>query len=75
MVLYVFHISDKKYGKHRIGLHRDDGLACSEYTSGYQAEIIRKVFIKIFKENFDLSITCEIVIHYISTFILTTLQI
>ena len=49
----------EKYGKHRIGLNRDDGLACFGYTSGPQADRIRKDFIKIFKEDFDLSITCE----------------
>ena len=54
--IYVF---GEKYGKHRISLYRDDGLACFRYTSGPQADRIRKDFIKIFKENFDLSITCE----------------
>ena len=45
--------------KHRIGLYRDDGLACFGDTSGPQADRIRKDFIKIFKENFDFSITSE----------------
>ena len=58
--LYILHILGEKYGKHRIGLYRDDGLACFGYTSGPQADRIRKDFIKIFKEDFDLSITCEI---------------
>ena len=49
----------EKYGKLRIGLYRDDGLACFGYTSGPQAGRIRKDFIKIFKEDFDLNITCE----------------
>ena len=49
----------EKYGKHRIDLYRDDGLACFRYTSGPQADRIRKDFIKIFKEDFDLSITCK----------------
>ena len=57
--LYILHILGEKYGKHRIGLYRDDGLACFGYTSGPQADRIRKDFIKIFKEGFDLSITCE----------------
>ena len=57
--LYILHILGEKYGKHRIGLYRDDGLACFGYTSGPQADRIRKDFIKIFKEDFDLSITCE----------------
>ena len=57
--LYILHILGEKYGKHRIGLYRDDGLACFGYTSGPQADRIRKDFIKIFKGDFDLSITCK----------------
>ena len=57
--LYILHILGEKYGKHRVGLHRDDGLACFGCISGPQADRIRKDFIKIFKEDFDLSITCE----------------
>ena len=57
--LYILHILGAKYGKHRIGLYRDDGLACFGYTSGPQVDRIRKDFIKIFKEDFNLSITCE----------------
>ena len=52
-------ILGEKYGKHRIGLYRDDGLACFGYTSGHQTDRIKKDFIKIFKEDSDLSITCE----------------
>ena len=40
--LYILHILGEKYGKHRIGLNRDDGLACFGYTSGPQADRIRK---------------------------------
>ena len=36
-----------------------DWLACFGYISGPQTGRIRKDFIKIFKENVDLSITCE----------------
>ena len=57
--LYILHILGAKYGKHRKGLYRDDGLACFGYTSGPQADRIRKNFIKIFKEDFNLTITCE----------------
>ena len=57
--LYIFQILSGKYGKHRIGLYRDDGLACFGYTSGPQAGRIRKNFKKIFKEDFDHSITYE----------------
>ena len=55
--LYILHILGEKYGKHGIGLYHDDGLACFGYISGPQAERIRKDFIKIFKEDVDLSIT------------------
>ena len=57
--LYILHILGEKYGKHRIGLYGDDGLDCFEYTRGPEADRIRKDFINIFKEDFDLSITCE----------------
>ena len=57
--LYILQILVEKYGKHRRGLYRDDGLACLEYTSGPQADEIRKDLIKIFREDFDLNITCE----------------
>ena len=59
MGLYILRILGEKYGKHRIGLYHDDGLACFGYTSRPQADRIRKHFIKIFKEDFNLSITCE----------------
>ena len=49
--LYILHILGEKYGKHRIGLYRDDGLACFGYTSGPQPDRIRK--------DFALSITCK----------------
>ena len=57
--LYILHIVGEKCGKHRIGWYRDDGLTCFGYTSGPQADRIRKDFIKIFKEDFNLSITSE----------------
>ena len=48
-----------KYGKERIGLHRDGGLACFENTSDTEAERIRKTFIKLFKNEFILNIVSE----------------
>ena len=57
--LYILHILGEKDGKRRIGWYSDDGLACFGNTSGPQADRIRKEFIKIFKEDFDLSIICE----------------
>ena len=47
--LYILHILGENYRKHRIGLYHDDGLACFGYTSGSQAERIRKDIIKVFK--------------------------
>ena len=52
--LDILHILGEKYGKHRTGLYRNDGSACFGYTSGSQAERLRKDFIKIFKEDFHL---------------------
>ena len=57
--LYILNNMGEKYRKHRVGLYRNDGLACFEYTSGPQANRIRKDFIKSFKEDVDLSITCK----------------
>ena len=43
MGLYILHILREKYGKHRIGLYRDDGLGCFGYIIGPQADRTRKV--------------------------------
>ena len=56
---YIIHILGEKYGKHRVGLYHNDGLACFGYISRPQPDRIRKDFIKIFKEDFDLSTTCK----------------
>ena len=47
--VYILNLLGEKYGKDRVGLYRDDGLACFENVSGPQAEKIRKDVIKIFK--------------------------
>ena len=57
--LYILHILGEKYGKHRVCLYRDDGLACFGYISEPKADRTRKNFVKIFKEDFDLGITCK----------------
>ena len=57
--LYILHKVGEKYGKERIGLYRDDGLACFENTRGPEAERIRKAFIKCFKNEFILDIVSE----------------
>ena len=50
---------EQRFVTERVGLYRDDGLACFENISGPQAEKIRKDVIKIFKQEFDLNITRE----------------
>ena len=40
--LYILHILGEKYRKHRGGLYHNDRLPCFEYTSGTQADRIRK---------------------------------
>ena len=57
--LYILHRLGEKYEKERIGLYRDDGLACFENTSGPEVERIRKAFIKLFKNEFSLNIVIE----------------
>ena len=54
---YILHVFGEKYGNDKIGLYRDDGLACFGNINGSQAERIRKEFISIFKTEFKLSIT------------------
>ena len=57
--LYILHVLGEKYGKDKIGLYRDDGLACFGNIKGSQAERIRKELISIFKSEFKLNITSE----------------
>ena len=48
-----------QYGKERISLYRDDGLACFENTSDPEVERLRKAFIKLFKNEFSLNIVSD----------------
>ena len=57
--VYILSVLSEKYGKERVGLHRDDGLACFEIISGPEAEKIREDVIKTFKQERDLNITSE----------------
>ena len=57
--LYILHVLRERYEKVKIGLYRDDGLACFGNINGSQAERIQKEFISIFKTKFKLSITSE----------------
>ena len=54
--LYILHKLGGKYWKKWIGLHKDDGLACFENTSGPETERIRKSFIELFENEFSLNI-------------------
>ena len=57
--VYILHVLGEKYRKVKIGLYRDDGLACFGNTNGSQVERIRKELISIFKTEFKLSIKSE----------------
>ena len=57
--LYILPIFGEKYGKYRLGLYRDHGLACFGYISAPQTDKISKDVIKIIEKDFDLSITCK----------------
>ena len=56
---WILHAFGEKYDKDKIGLYRDDGLACFGNINGSQAERIRKEFTLIFKTEIILSITSE----------------
>lgn len=51
----MLHVLGQKYGKERVGLYRDNGLAWFENKSAPQAEKIRKDVIEIFKQVFDFN--------------------
>ena len=57
--LYILHKLQTNFKSASIGLYRDDGLACFSDLNGPKADRIRKKFIKIFREDFGLSITIE----------------
>ena len=57
--LYILLVLGEKYGKYKVGLYREDGLACFGNINGSQAEQIRKEFISIFKTEFKFTNTSE----------------
>ena len=69
--LYILHVLGEKYGKDKIGLYCDDGLACFGNIKGSQAERIRKELISIFKSEFKLSITSETNLKIVNFFNVT----
>ena len=74
--LYILHVLGAKYGKNNHGIYRDDGLAYFENMNGSQADRIRKDFIAIFKNQFQLKIICNTnlkIVNFLDvTFDLTT---
>ena len=56
--LYTLSILTKRYGKEKIGLYRDDGLAVFKDISGSRTDSIRKEITSIFKE-LGLNITID----------------
>ena len=56
--LYTLSILTKRYGKEKIGLYRDDGLAVFKDISGSRADSIRKEITNIFKK-LGLNITID----------------
>ena len=57
--LYILLVLGEKYGKDKVGLYREDGLACFGNINGSQAEQVRKEVISIFKTEFKFTITSE----------------
>ena len=51
----------KKHEKRKIGLYDDDHFVCFGIISGSEAEIIRKVFVKISETEFNLG--CNIYLY------------
>ena len=59
--LYILDILAKEYGKERIGLYRDDGLAAFKSISGSEADRIRKNMTKTFlKLDLKITISCNL---------------
>ena len=56
--LYLLNLLTNEFGKHNMGLYRDDSLSCFQNISGPDSEKIKKKMCKIFKEN-GLNITVE----------------
>ena len=55
--LFILHKLGEKYGKERIGLYRDDGLACFENTSGPELERVRKALLNYLGMNSVLTLS------------------
>ena len=63
--LYILDIPAKEPGHDKIGLYRDDGLACFETLSGPESEKVKKKLCKIFKESgLSIIVQCNLQITY-----------
>ena len=61
--LYLLNLLTNEFGKHNIGLYRDDGLSCFQNISGPYLEKIKKKICKIFKENrLNITVECNLTI-------------
>ena len=61
--LYLLNLLTNEFGKHNIGLYRDDGLSCFQNISGPDSEKIKKKMCKIFKENrLNITVECNLAI-------------
>ena len=56
--LYLLNLLTNEFGKHNIGLYRDEGLPCFQNISRPDSEKIKKKMCEVFKEN-GLNITVE----------------
>ena len=75
LLVYFYCIVLEKCSIKKIGLYRDDGLACFENNDGHQNDKIRKELLKIFQRNgLKLDIKCNLkVVDYLDiTFDLKT---
>ena len=59
--LYLLNVIGEKFGKEKIGLYRDDGLAVFKDFSGPQSDRTRKELTQIFKSHgLNLKIDCNL---------------
>ena len=63
LCVYILNLLGEKYGKERVGLYRDDGLACFANVSAAQSEQLGKMLLK---EEFHFNITSETNLKIIS---------
>ena len=71
--LYILNKISAIFGKNRVGLYRDDGLALVKGNSTRNADMARKSLNETFHQ-FGLKITCE-VSHHLAHFLDVTLDL